>query len=255
MWKRGLQDMVPLNNMVAQTYDALLASGPEHVWSFQRSSMTIGFSSGEAHEKYAEGLREAQALGQQVNFNELNNSLLRSDEMSSVTTLPAEITDYDQAYVHPQRFLSSLSGKLLERGGNIRTGVNVLVLSSTETSVSLQTSTQQTLTDDAAIVANGTWFNQFRQQLGIRSIIQSGRGYSFSASIEKLPDRPVYFPMQRIACTPFENRPRVAGVMDFEEAEAAPSTERMQVLASSVAKLLPGLDVDSRTDEWIGSRP
>src|SRR5690349_23538057 len=45
---------------------------------------------------------------------------------------------------------------------------------------------------------------------GVRQPVQAGRGYSFSVPAERMPAGPLYFPRQRVACTPLAGRLRVA---------------------------------------------
>ena len=39
----------------------------------------------------------------------------------------------------------------------------------------------------------------------MKTIVQAGRGYSFFVNPEQTPSHPIYFPTQRVACTPIEN--------------------------------------------------
>lgn len=254
-WKRGLQDMVHLNEQAINAYEAILASEPLRDWSYRRSPMTIGFTSTQKSEEYAEGLRKAQRLGQPVVFDYLDGSRPGSSESALGPTVAAGIEVNDQAYVDPQNFLNSLSATIVERGGKVRIGTNVLGIDSADGSVRLRVDGQRDLDYDAVVLANGTWFNEFRRDLGVRSVVQAGRGYSFKAPMDELPNGPLYFPSQKIACTPLGGYLRVAGVMEFDIPDAPMRPDRMDVLANSVAKLLPGLDVAARTDEWVGSRP
>ena len=47
-------------------------------------------------------------------------------------------------------------------------------------------------------------------------------------AVEHVPDGPVYFPAQRVACTPVGDRLRVAGMMEFRRPEAALDQRRIQ---------------------------
>jgi len=69
---------------------------------------------------------------------------------------------------------------------------------------------------DAAVLATGAWLGALARPLGVRTRVQSGRGYSFAMPLRVLPRGPVYFPAARLACTPRpDGRLRVAGVMEF----------------------------------------
>jgi D-amino-acid dehydrogenase len=69
-------------------------------------------------------------------------------------------------------------------------------------------------------MATGAWLGDLARRFGVRTVVQAGRGYSFSVPIAHVPTGPVYFPAQRIACTPIGDRLRVAGMMEFRKPEA-----------------------------------
>jgi D-amino-acid dehydrogenase len=94
----------------------------------------------------------------------------------------------------------------------------------------------------------------------VKTIVQAGRGYSFFVRPESPPANPVYFPSQRVACTPIHDADgnpglRVAGMMEFRRPKAPPDPRRIRAIVDAAAPLLRGVDWDGRTNEWVGSRP
>jgi len=85
--------------------------------------------------------------------------------------------------------------------------------------------------------------------------VQAGRSYSFSVAIDQVPAGPLYFPAQRIACTPIGDRLRVAGMMEFRKPESPHDHRRVQAIADAARPLLHRIDFDNREDEGVGSRP
>ena len=108
---------------------------------------------------------------------------------------------------------------------------------------------------DVAVVATGAWLGELARPFGVRNVVQAGRGYSFSVAIDQVPDSPLYFPAQRIACTPIGDRLRIAGMMEFRKPEAPLDHRRVQAIADAARPLLHGIDIANRQDEWVGSRP
>src|SRR5690606_28388093 len=118
-----------------------------------------------------------------------------------------------------------------------------------------------TLTDgerleaDSVVVATGAWLPQLTRKLGVRVRVQAGRGYSFTVDTEQPAQHPVYLPFQRIACTPYQGRFRIAGTMEFRRPDEAAQPRRIQAIINQARHLLTGVDLDNRHDEWVGSRP
>jgi D-amino-acid dehydrogenase len=112
---------------------------------------------------------------------------------------------------------------------------------------------------DAVVLATGAWLGQLARRHGVRRVVQAGRGYSFSVPCDPMPRGPVYFPTQRVACTPLTTpagrRLRVAGMMEFRGADAPLDPRRIAAIVDAARPLLRGADLDARLDEWVGSRP
>ena len=108
---------------------------------------------------------------------------------------------------------------------------------------------------DAVVLATGAWLGSLARPFGVKTLVQAGRGYSFSVPVEHVPDGPVYFPTQRVACTPLGDRLRVAGMMEFRSPEADLDPRRIAAIVEAARPLLAGADLDRRQDEWVGSRP
>lgn len=105
------------------------------------------------------------------------------------------------------------------------------------------------------MVATGAWLHELASTFGVRTRVQAGRGYSFSLSTDEPVPGPIYFPATRVACTPYRGGLRVGGTMEFRAANASLSANRVAALVKATKPLLSGVDWDSLTDVWVGSRP
>ncbi len=70
-----------------------------------------------------------------------------------------------------------------------------------------------------------------------------------------MPKNPIYFPTQRVACTPLHDRFRVAGMMEFRSPDAPLDPRRVQAIIAAATPMFTGIDWESRREEWVGSRP
>ena len=120
----------------------------------------------------------------------------------------------------------------------------------------------EVLEGDSAVIATGALLGRLARGLGVRTTVRAGRGYSFSVPADPMPTGPVYFPFERIACTPLGERFRVAGMMEFRRSVAPFDPRRVAAIVRAATPLfrdLPsegaGIDLTDREDEWVGSRP
>ena len=118
------------------------------------------------------------------------------------------------------------------------------------------------LEGDSAVVAPRALLGRRAREFGARTPARAGRGYSFSVPADPMPTGPVYFPFERVACTPLSDRFRVAGMMEFRKSVAPFDPRRVAAIVRATRPLfqdLPsegtGIDLSDREDEWVGSRP
>src|SRR5690606_18762284 len=115
------------------------------------------------------------------------------------------------------------------------------------------------VTADVLVVATGALLGLLARRFGVRTIVRAGRGYSFTVPAEPMPTGPVYFPVERVACTPLGDRFRVAGMMEFRRADAPFDPRRVEAIVKAARPLFQdlsggaGIDLDDRVDEWVGS--
>src|SRR5699024_7568070 len=105
------------------------------------------------------------------------------------------------------------------------------------------------------VVATGADLPKLLRPFGVKMVTQAGRGYSFTVPVDPMPEVPLYFAHERVACTPLGDRYRVAGMMEFRRHEEPLDPRRIQAIVRATEPLLEGADFSDRIDEWVGSRP
>jgi D-amino-acid dehydrogenase len=161
----------------------------------------------------------------------------------------------DQRFINPGRFVHALADAVRGRGAEIRTDVDVRDVKQTADGVRLVVADGAPVTADAVVIATGTWLGSLARDVGVRTIVQAGRGYSFTVQPEHMPVAPMYFPAQRVAATPLGDGLRVAGMMEFRKPDAPLDPRRITAIIDAATPMLTGVDWAARTDEWVGSRP
>ncbi|MEU7996453.1 FAD-dependent oxidoreductase [Micromonospora sp. NPDC049060] len=253
-WQSAMRALIPMNRRALEAFDALTAGGvavPTH----EAKSFLAAYRTEAERSVLLDELAHIHSAGQGIEFDVLTGAEAREVEPSLSDTIGAAIRLHDQRYVNPGQYVHALADSVRARGAAVRAGVDVLDVRDEATGVRVVTSAGTDERYDAVVLATGTWLGQLARRFGVRTVVQAGRGYSFSVAIEHLPAGPVYFPAQRVACTPLGDRLRVAGMMEFRSAEAPLDRRRVSAIAEAARPLLRGADLDTRTDEWVGSRP
>lgn len=247
-WHRTMAALAPINAIALEAFDELAGGGvgaPTHEGPF-----VIGFTDQAQGAKYLDEVRRVRGHGLEV-------EVARLDAADTGTLAPilsdAVTTAYrvdGQRYIEPGPFVDALGDAVRARGAAMRTGKAV-----TEVGDGVVLDTGERLTADAVVVATGAWMPELARPLGVRMRVQAGRGYSFSVATDRPIPHPVYLPTQRVACTPYQGRLRIAGTMEFLAPDEPPRQRRIQAMANQVDGLFRGVDLADRWDEWVGSRP
>jgi D-amino-acid dehydrogenase len=266
-WEAGLASLLPLSAHALSAYDELAAGGVEAtttsapvVAAYARASQRAPL--------LAELTAVARAGGTDAPFEVLDGPAVQQAEPLLTGAARAAVRIHGQRYLDPASFTAALAASVRRRGADIIEGTAVtsvrddgqaaVVTSGTGGTGTGGTGTRDTgpARYDAVVLATGAWLGQLARGSGVRTRVQSGRGYSFSVPVKQLPAGPVYLPAQRLACTPLpDGRLRVAGVMDFSSPEAALDPRRVARMASGAALMLAGAGTAARADEWVGARP
>jgi D-amino-acid dehydrogenase len=102
---------------------------------------------------------------------------------------------------------------------------------------------------DAVVLAAGAWSPRL-----LRMPVVGGKGYSFTVRPAVMPAHAVLFVESHIVCSPFSDRLRVAGTMEFSGLSSPVNTRRVESIKARAHALV---DWDERTesDTWAGLRP
>lgn len=251
-WDRTMESLTPIDRIALDSFDELAAGGvesPTHEGPF-----IIGFE----HERESHGfiheLENVARHGQTVPLHRLDDPRSLAPQLSERVSTVFALEE--QRFIEPGPYVAALGRAVVARGARIESAASVTsVAPQPGGAVLVGIEGGETVRADVAVLATGAWLPRLARAFGVRTIIQAGRGYSFSVATEQPTKHPVYFPVQRVACTPYEGRFRIAGTMEFRRPDEPFQPRRVEAILSAVRPLFTGMDLDERQDEWVGSRP
>lgn len=253
-WRSAMTVFTAANREALAAFDALAVEEPtKHADPFLAAFRTV-----QDREVLVEEFASVAALGGATDVELLDEASVHALEPALGEQVSCGLRIRGQRFIDPGRYVGSLADAVRERGGEIalasvekvdRQGAGVVVRTSTGT-----------IAADAVVIAAGAWASRLVRPHGVRAFVQAGRGYSFAVRPQSQPRGPVYFPTQRVACTPLgesgaEDALRVAGMMEFRRPDAPLDPRRIAAIVDAVRPMLTGVDWEARTDEWVGSRP
>jgi D-amino-acid dehydrogenase len=255
-WQVAMSALAALNRGALAAYDELAEGGVAEP-TRAGGSCLIAFTSERARAPFVAELEAVRSAGQGVDYDLLSGDEAREQEPTLSVRVDAAVRLHGQRHLNPGAYVTALADAVRDRGGKIATGtgLDITRLRDLGTEVAAHCADGTHLRADVAVLAAGAWLNRLSAPFGVRTPVQSGRGYSFTLPPGGLPARPTYFAAQRVVCTPLGDRVRVAGMMEFTAPDRPADPRRVKAIVNAARALLPAADFTLRTDEWAGPRP
>ncbi|KRB73154.1 amino acid dehydrogenase [Nocardioides sp. Root190] len=269
-WQRGMRAYATVNRMSVRAFDDLADAGAVPRPLAARPFLACFRTTTEASAMLQE-LTQIERAGQAVRCDYLTGHQVQQAEPAIGGDIGAAILLHGQRYIHPPQFVRSLADSVVARGGKLRERSRITDISTEPQATWLTDSHGDQHRFDGVVLATGALLGRLAREFGVRQPVQAGRGYSFTVSGDQVPQGPIYFPQQRVACTPLHEAPtattqamqgnepeqllRVAGMMEFRRPDEPLDPRRIRAIVDAVREHLPGVRLDQRRDEWVGSRP
>ncbi|MDQ2851244.1 MAG: FAD-dependent oxidoreductase [Actinomycetota bacterium] len=256
-WRATMAKFVPVNAQAIEAYAHLEANGVSA--RMKEAPIMAAFRKAEDAAALEHEIAQIREVGLDLQADEVDGATLRAQLPIVSPDVEKAIRLGGQRYIDPGAYVESLADAVRERGGEVRIGANVHALRHGPHGVTVEMMSGEPVSGDAVVIATGAWLPQLAKSCGVRTAMQAGRGYSFSLGVTEPSASPVacpvYFPYERMACTPYGDRLRVGGTMEFADADAPLSMARVDGIMHSGRPLLSGVDWDDPQDLWVGSRP
>ncbi|WP_424529591.1 NAD(P)/FAD-dependent oxidoreductase [Sphaerisporangium viridialbum] len=252
-WGRAVKANLPLNEECLEAFDVLTSNGVEAPTT--EAPIMAAFENPRQAVALLHELERINRSGLEIQYSAFEGHDLGRQAPQLSAQAKAGIRLDGQRYVDPGRFTHSLAASVVARGGTIRSGFRVTGVDTDSGGLSVRSSEGDSVRADAVVLATGAWLNQLGKEWGVRVPVRAGRGYSFTVPTDQPVPGPIYLPAVRVACTPYQDKLRVAGTMEFRDADAPLYQRRVDAIIASARPLLAGVSWEERTDTWVGPRP
>ncbi|HEY7625966.1 MAG TPA: FAD-dependent oxidoreductase, partial [Ilumatobacteraceae bacterium] len=156
--------------------------------------------------------------------------------------------------IDPRRFVDSVIDILRTRKAHFMEHADVLdVNSAGDRVISVRTS-HGIVEGDEFVVSAGAGSRLVAKLFDLRLSVIPGQGYNVALPVSAGLQQPVIFEEVHAVATPFADRIRLGGTMEFGGDAPPFDARRIEAIIASMRRFLD-LDWDERFDTWAGSRP
>jgi D-amino-acid dehydrogenase len=206
---------------------------------------------------------EAYAATDQLLQNEFNVSARRYDADALLQLEPALKPDMaggwfypSDAHLRPDKLLTSWRRILEANGVQIKEHCPMAGFIRSGRAATAICSESVDIPADAFVIATGALTPHLSRDLGCRTPIQPGKGYSITMSRPALcPSLPLLFPEHRLAVTPMQSGFRLGSTMEFAGYDSTLNRRRLDILRQGACHYLREPYGPAVEEEWFGWRP
>ena len=185
--------------------------------------------------------------------------MLDGDELRRIVPAlsPAITAGYELVGDHsidPRVFVRSLLGALRERGATLLEHAPVTGVARSGDRITSVTTPHGTIRCDEVVLAAGAGIARVARLFGCRAAVVPGQGYNVALPTTPLLTHAVIFEEAHAVATPFADRIRLGGTMEFDGMQPRFDQRRVDAIVASLRTFVE-LDFGAASDTWAGGRP
>lgn len=253
--RHGTEALARLGQRTFALHDQFAEEGVE--FESRRSGMLVVAERRASAESFLRGLGPLREFGFAVPKSLLEAAATREHEPMLSGAIAAGIPIEEHVHVDPMSLVRGLAAHLKQMGVAIEERSEVTGIRSSRGYLEIKTRDGLGRVADKAIITTGAWTSKFMRRAGVWLPIIPGKGYSFEVAppVNGTPRSAMLLLDAHVAVSPFSDRVRLAGTMEFSGLNKRLDHRRIESIAHGAARMLPDLDVNRRANAWAGMRP
>ena len=164
----------------------------------------------------------------------------------------------DDSHFHPGKMMIALKNYLTAKGVIFKLHTTVTGFEQTGNKVNAVITDKGKFDCEELIIAAGSWLPVVSKMLGVKLLLQPGKGYSHTYShVEKNLKYPAILVDGRCAITPWSHKLRIGGTMEISGINNKILVNRMAGIFNAVIDFYPSLKIEMPCADkiWHGLRP
>ncbi|MES1219019.1 MAG: FAD-dependent oxidoreductase [Bacteroidota bacterium] len=164
----------------------------------------------------------------------------------------------DDCHLNPAKLMQSLYSYLQKAGVKFWLNTEITGFEKSNKKISAILTDKIKLDCDELVIANGSWMGNISKLLGIKLLMQPGKGYSIVYNeLEKNLQHPAILADDRAATTPIGKWLRIGGTMELSGHSDNILPKRVMAIYNAFKKYYPSMNIPApdTSNAWFGYRP
>ncbi len=255
-----VQEAIPLlrdyNEWSKQLYKELAAT-ENFQFCFEEKGLLMLFKNTKAE-------KEEKAIAEQAHELGIDAQVLSATEVQQLESdigldILGGIYYPGDAHLYPNLFMQQMAQQLRYQGVQFLTGQAVTQFKTNKGGISqLVLSNQQKIAVEKVLLATGSWSAKLLKPLGLKMLLQDGKGYSITLSKPPLrPSIPTILTEAKVAITPMGTDLRIGGTLEISNFSSRINQSRLTGILESIPHYYPNLKIETPNlkEVWHGFRP
>ncbi|MCH5719739.1 NAD(P)/FAD-dependent oxidoreductase [Niabella hibiscisoli] len=187
-----------------------------------------------------------------------NKQQVQDYETETEVDVAGGVLYLDDCHVNPAKLMQALYRRLREMGVHFYLNAEVTDFEKTGNKITSVVTHTQPIPADEVIIANGSWMGELSKLLGIRILLQPGKGYSmvYDQLAHNL-QYPSILVDDRVATAPIDRWLRIGGTMEMSGHSDNILPKRVQSIYDAFKKYYPKMNLPQpdTSKAWFGYRP
>ena len=250
--RHGVEAIAQLGRGVFDLVDEMAADGVE--FEEHRLGMLVAARRGDDARAELAKLGPMRAYGYELPDDIVTGAELHELEPALSPEVDAGFLVRQHRHVRPESFTAGLAAALRRMGVEIVEGAEVVDFERSGQSVVGLRTTAGSYSADSVVLAAGAWTRPLAKMLGVGFPMQAGKGYSFFVTPTVVPRHSVLLVDVHVGCTPFGDRMRIGGTMEFSGLNTRLDHRRIESIVTGARSSFLAWQGDA-VDYWAGMRP
>lgn len=197
----------------------------------------------------------ASKLG--LSAREVNAEELKAlDPTAGIDALGAAYFECDQ-HTTPNEFMEEMKAHLKRNNVTFFTNEKVVDLEVSNNHITVVKTDKQVLKADEFVLAAGSWSDKLSKKLGIKLLLQAGKGYRINTENDTGITIPAILCETKVAVTPMNGFTRFAGTMEIAGINHDINKVRVEAIAHAAKRYYPHIDLsqEEKSKAECGLRP